>query len=189
MEWILASQSPRRKELFGEIVEKFEIVPAKGEEDARGESTPENVVKALARQKAKEVAAMPIARGKAVLGADTIVTLDGEILGKPKDEEDAVRMLTVLSGRTHEVFTGVCIVYPQTSGQSKELLAAACTKVVFKKLTMRQIKDYVATGSPMDKAGAYGIQDGGLVQRIDGSFSNVVGLPIELCKELINTLV
>ena len=177
---ILASKSPRRIEMINKWNTPFKVMPSDINEDLYP-------IDQISYQKAIKIASInPL---DTVISADTVVILDDEILGKPKDEEDAVRMLTVLSGRTHEVFTGVCIVYPQTSGQSKELLAAACTKVVFKKLTMRQIKDYVATGSPMDKAGAYGIQDGGLVQRIDGSFSNVVGWPIELCKELINTLV
>ena len=103
MEWILASASPRRKELFAEIIENFEIVPAKGEEKIVGTPTPDRLVAELARQKAEEVSSLSIATGKAVLGADTVVALDGEILGKPKDEPDAERMLSALSGRTHEV--------------------------------------------------------------------------------------
>ena len=187
MEWILASQSPRRKELFGEIVGKFEIVPAVGEEDAHGEASPERIVVALAAQKAAEVASLDRAQGKAVLGADTVVAFQGEILGKPKDEKDAVRMLKRLSGNTHEVFTGVCIVYPKKDGVTTHL-AADCTKVVFENLTDEQIKAYVKSGSPMDKAGAYGIQDGGLVASIQGSFSNVVGLPQELVREMIEEI-
>ena len=187
MEWILASASPRRKELFAELVEKFEIIPAQGEERADGTLSPEELVKALAEQKAAEVAALPQAKGKAVLGSDTVVALDGEVLGKPRDKEDAMRMLCALSGRTHEVFTGVCIIYPKGRDVSK-ITAAACTKVRFLPLTKEKIAAYVATGSPMDKAGAYGIQDGDLVEKIDGSFSNVVGLPLELCKELIGRI-
>lgn len=188
MEWILASASPRRKELLGELIERFEIIPAKGEEKLRGETAPDEVVRALAKQKASEVAGLPVARGKAVLGSDTVVALDGEILGKPKDEADAVRMLTALSGRAHEVYTGVCIVYPDRYGENKILCKADCTKVIFYPLTKSQIESYVASGSPMDKAGAYGIQDGGLVERIEGSFSNVVGLPVELCREMIKEI-
>ena len=125
------------------------------------------------------------ATAKAVLGADTAVFLDGKVLGKPKDEADAARMLAALSGRTHEVITGVCISYPQPDGTRKIYIDSDCTKVRFQTLSKAQINAYVATGSPMDKAGAYGIQDGGLVKEIEGSFSNVVGLPIELCKRLI----
>ena len=181
MEWILASASPRRKELLRQLIAKFEIIPAKGEENAQGAATPKELVCALAQQKAGEVAALPQAKGKAVLGADTVVVFQGEVLGKPVDERDAARMLTALSGNTHEVYTGVCIVLP--SGET--YTQADCTKVVFESLTAKQIQEYIQTGSPMDKAGAYGIQDGGLVQRIDGSFSNVVGLPVELCEKML----
>ena len=184
MEWILASASPRRKQFLAELVPQFEIIPARGEENG-GALSGAALVQTLATQKAQEVAALPIARGKAVLGADTVVCLAGEVLGKPKDEEDATRMLAALSGKTHEVYTGVCISYPDKDGTRKTLVAADCTKVLFETLSEEQIKAYIATGSPMDKAGAYGIQDGGLVKEITGSFSNVVGLPIELCKTLI----
>ena len=102
------------------------------------------------------------------------------MLGKPKDEEDAIRMLTALSGRKHQVYTGVCIVY-----QGEKIQNFAKTDVYFNALSQEQIISYVKTGSPMDKAGAYGIQDGNLVARIDGSFSNVVGLPVELCRRMI----
>ena len=184
MEWILASASPRRKQLFAEVVDGFEIIPAKGEEQATGTATVEELVKALAMQKAKEIATLPNAKGKAILGADTVVALDGEVLGKPTSAADAKRMLRALSGRTHEVYTGVCMLSPE----GKEVCRAACTKVRFLPLTDEAIEAYIATGSPMDKAGAYGIQDGGLVEGIEGSFSNVVGLPVELCKEMIKDL-
>jgi septum formation protein len=187
MKWILASQSPRRRELLGQIIQEFDVIPAKGEEDTRGETSPERVVVTLAAQKAAEVAALDAAQGKAVLGSDTVVAFHGEILGKPKDEQDAVRMLKLLSGNTHEVFTGVCIIYPKGDGAVTHL-AADCTKVTFERLTDEQIAAYVESGSPMDKAGAYGIQDGGLVHCIEGSFSNVVGLPIELVKEMIEEI-
>ncbi len=184
MQWILASASPRRKELLHELIDDFEIIPAKGEERAEEGLSPEALVKALARQKAREVAALPQARGKGVLGADTVVALDGIVLGKPKDEADAVRMLTALSNRTHEVFTGVCVSLPD----GRERLAAARTEVEFEKLSPEYIAEYVRGGSPMDKAGAYGIQDGGLVKGIRGSYSNVVGLPVELCREILKDI-
>ncbi len=181
MDWILASASPRRKELFGEVINKqFDIIVATGEEKAEGDLTPATLVMRLAKQKAEEVASLPQAEGKAVLGADTVVALNGEILGKPKDEEDAFRMLKALSGNTHEVYTGVCIVYTQ-NGERRINDFSVCTKVKFYPLSDKQIKAYIATGSPMDKAGAYGIQDGGLVEKIEGSFTNVVGLPVEEC--------
>ncbi|MBR2442022.1 MAG: septum formation protein Maf [Clostridia bacterium] len=187
MQWILASASPRRKELFAELVKDFEIIPAKGEEtlDPTLSYTPAQLVSALAAQKAEEVALLPCAKGKAVLGADTVVAFEGEVLGKPKDEADARRMLTLLSGRRHEVYTGVCVLYPNKDGYDKTC-EVVCTKVYFNPLTSQQITAYILSGSPMDKAGAYGIQDGGLVERIEGSFSNVVGLPIEACKEIID---
>ena len=184
MEWILASASPRRKELLGQLIEKFDVIPSQGEEKTDGTLSPEMLVKTLAEQKATEVATYSTARGKIVLGADTVVAFDGKVLGKPKDEADAFSMLSMLSGQMHEVYTGVCIVYPKNGGTEK-LVAAARTEVRFFSLTEEQIRAYIATGSPMDKAGAYGIQDGGLVERIQGSFSNVVGLPVELCAELI----
>ena len=181
MQWILASASPRRKQLLREIIAEFDIIPAKGEEEASGAVNPSDLVKTLALQKAREVAALPQAKGKAVLGADTVVALGNEVLGKPIDEKDAARMLSALSGRTHEVYTGVCIIFPD--GQT--LVDCDCTKVIFNRLRKEQIDAYVQSGSPMDKAGAYGIQDGGLVERIEGSFSNVVGLPVELCRKMI----
>ena len=187
MEWILASASPRRKQLLKEIVETFDVLPARGEESAVCKDV-ETLVKTLATQKAREVATRKEADGKAVLGADTVVALDGKVLGKPKDEADARAMLQSLSGREHEVYTGVCISYPKTTGEREELVAAACTRVLFEDLTDEQIDSYIATGSPMDKAGAYGIQDGGLVRSIAGSFSNVVGLPVELVKEMVQTI-
>ena len=184
MEWILASASPRRKELLKQLVNTFEILPAKGEESAHG-LTGAELAETLAAQKALEVASRPEAQKKAVLGADTIVCLDGEVLGKPKDEADARRMLAALSGREHKVFTGVCIVYFD-HGAQKTLVDSDCTRVRFETLSAEQIEAYVKTGSPMDKAGAYGIQDGGLVRSIDGSLSNVIGLPIELCKRMMS---
>jgi septum formation protein len=109
------------------------------------------------------------------------VAIDNEVLGKPRDEADAKRMLSALSGRVHHVYTGVCIIFPD----GKECVDCARTEVEFKNLTTEQIEAYVQSGSPMDKAGAYGIQDGGLVRCIRGSFSNVVGLPVELCRVMI----
>ena len=187
MKWILASQSPRRKELLGELIEQFDIIPAKGEEKLLEGATVCEQVQALAKAKAEEIAMQPLAENKWVLGADTVVVLGNEILGKPKDEQDAERMLTALSGNTHEVWTGVCMM--KKSGEEiTAYIASDCTKVVFETLDKAQIASYIASGSPMDKAGAYGIQDGGLVKEIKGSFSNVVGLPVELCKRMIEQI-
>ena len=185
IKWILASASPRRKELFAELVEEFEILPSTAEEVVEGTPTPMELVQKLACLKAREVSLREERVGKAVLGADTVVALDGKVFGKPKDEEDAFRMLSALSGKTHEVCTGVCMRFLKESGEWVELVDSASTKVHFASLTKEEILAYIATGSPMDKAGAYGIQDGGLVDKIEGSFSNVVGLPGELCKEML----
>ena len=182
--WILASASPRRKELLATIIDDFEIIPSQGEETTE-EQDPKSVVKALAYQKAEEVFARPIAEGKIVLGADTVVALDGNILGKPKDKAEAFAMLSALSGRTHEVYTGVCILF-SAHGKTVRLCDADCTKVEFYRLEKSFIDEYIAGGSPMDKAGAYGIQDGGIARSIEGSYSNVVGLPVELCKKMID---
>ncbi len=183
----MASASPRRKELLGELIRDFEIIPAKGEEDPDGFSTPAELVQGLARQKAEEVANAYGGKTKYVLGSDTVVALNGRVLGKPKTEAEAKDMLRALSGRTHDVYTGVCISYP--CGDKRKVLTDVCrTEVVFETLSDAFIDGYVKTGSPMDKAGAYGIQDGGLVKEIKGSYSNVVGLPLELVKEMLNKL-
>lgn len=169
------------------MIAEFDIIPAHGEEKDEG-LREAALVQALSMQKAREVAQLPQAKNKAVLGADTIVSLDGETLGKPKDERDAARMLRALSGRVHEVYTGVCISLPTPTGERKEYIDAAKTSVRFYTLTEEQIDAYIKTGSAMDKAGAYGIQDGGLVESIDGSYSNVVGLPLELIKEMLRKI-
>ena len=181
MRLILASASPRRRELLKEICPEFSVIPARGEERADFSLPPSEVVQALARHKAEEVALLPCAQGAVVLGADTVVALDGKILGKPVSEADAFRMLSALSGRTHEVFTGVAL-----AADGKVRTEYARTEVTFRPLSEQFIRDYIATGSPMDKAGAYGIQDGGLAEKITGSYTNVVGLPVELCHRILN---
>lgn len=180
MRLVLASASPRRRELLKEICPEFDVIPARGEERADFSRSPGEIVSALAARKAEEIAALPVAYGAAVLGADTIVYFRGEVLGKPKDAADAGRMLSLLSGRTHEVFTGVAL----CMGGGTHT-AFARTEVTFLPLKKDFIRAYVASGSPMDKAGAYGIQDGGLAEKISGSYSNVVGLPLELCGAML----
>ena len=184
MKVVLASASPRRKEIFAKICPAFEIIPAVGEEKAVGE--PKELVKQLAYQKAREVADR-FSEDVLVLGSDTVVALGDRVLGKPRTKEEAKEMLSALSGRTHEVFTGVCFIRV-LSGKEEVVVSAVSTEVEFETLSKEQIEAYVATGSPMDKAGAYGIQDGGLVKEIRGSFTNVVGLPEELCRQLFETL-
>lgn len=173
---ILASQSPRRIELMREAGFDVRVIPADIDETPLPNETPFDLVERLARAKAQTVATQHGNTDETVLAADTIVTLDGALLGKPVDEADAKRMLRRLSGRTHQVATGVCIVH-----EAKTRSFVDVTDVTFFELTDTQIDTYVASGEPRDKAGAYGIQGVGgrmLVERIDGDFYNVVGLPI-----------
>lgn len=187
---ILASASPRRKELLEQIGLEFEVCPAKGEEIITS-TVPEEVVQELSRQKAEEVAAMVSSYKEKheelmtpqeliVIGADTVVAMDNQILGKPKDEEDAVRMLTMLSGNTHSVYTGVTIVVVDEKNRAGEFSFFEKTDVTMCPMTQEEIRWYVGTGEPMDKAGAYGIQGkcAIFVKEIKGDYNNVVGLPV-----------
>lgn len=210
---ILASASPRRKELLEQIGISFEICPAKGEERIT-KSVPHEVVEELASQKAIEVASMVRTYEEThqelvtpsdlmVIGADTIVSCGGQILGKPKDERDACRMLKLLSGGTHQVYTGVSIVLLDASGKAGQVTFHEKTDVTMRAMSEEEIRRYVATGEPMDKArgikgyslekpimerfpwqdkaGGYGIQDPfGMryIKKIDGDYYNVVGLPV-----------
>lgn len=171
---ILASQSPRRRELLSLITDKFSIIPAKGEEIIGENVSPSEAVKMLARQKAVEIYSKY--KDETIIAADTVVAIDGEILGKPHSAENAAEMLRKLSGRRHSVFTGVCVIHHD--GETD--IFAEETQVEFYPLTEREIADYVATGEPMDKAGAYGIQGRGalLVKGISGDYYNVMGLPV-----------
>lgn len=176
MNWILASGSPRRRELLEMLgVPDLTIRPAAGPERATPGAGPEQTVRELSLHKAQEVA-QTCAPEDIIIAADTIVYLDGAILGKPRDHDDAVRMLTALSGREHIVYTGVAVL---RGGELRQ--AAERTAVRFRTLTPAEIERYIATGEPMDKAGAYGVQSLGalLVERIDGDFYNVMGLPVE----------
>lgn len=170
---ILASASPRRKELMELAGYDFEVICADIVEAVPEEAMPQEVVMSLALQKAQAVAAEH--KEAVVIGSDTVVALDGKILGKPHSEQEACEMLRSLSGRTHKVFTGVAIV---CGGKVKNFFDE--TDVEFYSLGDDEIKKYVATGEPTDKAGAYGIQGKGsvLVKRINGDFFSVMGLPI-----------
>ena len=175
MRIILASQSPRRRELLERMgITEFEIRPAAGEERAELGLTPAGLVEALSRQKAAEVVA-GAAEDDLVIAADTVVAVDGDILGKPRTQQQAREMLARLSGRAHQVYTGVTL-----RRGDREETAHECTQVHFRPLTPEEIAAYVATGEPMDKAGAYGIQGLGslLVEGISGDFYNVMGLPV-----------
>ena len=173
---VLASASPRRSELLSQVGIEFEVIPSNiPEEPLDGETPSEHVIR-LAFQKASEVLRR-VGDGKWVIGSDTVVIIDDEILGKPEDRADARRMLKKLSGREHRVITGYSII---NSSSLSEVKKAVETVVKFKRLTDDEIKGYVDSGEPMDKAGAYAIQGLGsfMVEGIVGSYSNVVGLPV-----------
>ncbi len=186
MELILASNSPRRKQLLTEYGFKFTVIPSEYEEVLTS-TTPELTVKAFALGKANDVyqgLKAELKKNVAVLGADTVVAIDGEILGKPTCVEHARQMLKRLSGREHFVYTGYCMI-------TGDVVLTECERssVYFNQLSDELINSYVATGKPMDKAGAYGIQDDfGLVKGYDGSFNNIVGLPVEKFKDKLAEL-
>jgi septum formation protein len=186
---ILASASPRRRELLAQAGYTFEVQPAHVNEDLRPDEDPIAYVVRLAREKAQSVFAEISSTGPAsppavVLGADTTVTLDSHILAKPEDAADAARMLGLLSGRTHRVITGVAL----ASAKGIEV-AAEVTGVQFLTLSDDEIAAYVATGEPMDKAGAYGIQGFAAkwIPRIEGCYFNVVGLPLALVNTMLES--
>jgi len=172
---VLASASPRRADLLRTIGCRFEVVPSHADETTPPDWSPEETVSALAEKKADEIAARFPER--TVVGADTIVVLDGQILGKPVDRADAHRTLTQLSGHTHQVLTAVCLIRKAT-GRREQILSA--TRVVFRQLSDREIQTYLDTDEPYDKAGAYGIQGQAcvFVDSIEGCFYNVVGFPL-----------
>lgn len=187
---ILASGSPRRRELLEQIGLEFEICPAKGEE-IRTTDIPHEAVQELAKQKAEEVAAGILRYNEShpelttpqdiiVIGADTVVAYGNEILGKPRDPADARRMLSMLSGNTHSVYTGVALVLIDKSGRTGEHVFYEKTEVTMHAMTDMEIERYIATGEPMDKAGSYGIQGkcALYVEKIHGDYNNVVGFPL-----------
>jgi septum formation protein len=173
---ILASTSPRRAELLRQLQPDFKIVPSDAEEIADGHLSPQELCRLNAHRKARAVAKKN--PNALVLGADTLVFLGTEILGKPRDLDEARRMLARLQGRTHQVVTGVSLIHLRGR---RERLFAVSTDVTFRPLDERQIGDYLSKINPLDKAGAYAIQEHGdlIVSEISGSFSNVVGLPVE----------
>ena len=172
---ILASASPRRKELLSQAGLHFQVIPAEADETVRDGETPEIHVRRLARSKAEKVA--QFFADRLILAADTVVVLDHEIMGKPEDREDAIRMLTRLSGRVHRVITAYCLYRPD---QGKMVEDQTSTLVEFRDLSPSEITQYIQSGEPMDKAGAYAIQGvgGSLTRRIEGSYTNVIGLPL-----------
>jgi septum formation protein len=177
---VLASASPRRQELLRNAGISFTVQPADVDETPLPGELPRACAERLAREKALAVwRTRPKDR---VLGADTIVVVDETILGKPADAADAARMLRMLSGRVHRVITGVCVVEAVAGGQWASEAASETTLVTMIGLSEEEIRDYIATGEPMDKAGAYAIQGmaSRWIPRIEGDYSNVVGLPVAL---------
>ena len=175
MSIILASQSPRRRQVLGQIgLDHFIVRPARGEEIMDPALSPAQLVEELSRQKAREVAGASDP-GDLVIAADTVVAIDGRVLGKPHDREEACAMLSALSGREHTVYTGVTV-----CRDDRMLTQHEATQVRFRPLSPREIRAYVDSGEPMDKAGAYGVQELGalLVEGIRGDYFNVVGLPL-----------
>lgn len=205
---ILASASPRRRELLSQIGLEFTVMPSEVEEDPKS-TLPQDVVIELSKEKARDVW-MKITEGdmgvmysdagdgtagygkseedsqinsrddSLVISADTVVAVEGEILGKPKDGEDAVRMLGLLSGKEHQVYTGVTMIWADREGKQEEYSFYVCTGVVMYRMNRAEIMEYVCSGEPMDKAGAYAVQGraAAYIKSIRGEYSNVVGLPV-----------
>lgn len=180
---ILGSASPRRRELLTQIGAEFEV-RVSDKEEVYHSTAPEEIVKELALMKAENVASElsdeESLADTVVIGADTVVVLDERILGKPKDEEDAAQMLRKLQGRSHEVYTGVAVLAYNSAGHRQTVNHAVETKVFVNEMTEEEIRAYIATGEPMDKAGGYGIQGrfAPFIDRIEGDYYNVVGLPV-----------
>lgn len=182
---VLASASPRRRELLSQIVDSFEVVVADVNEEALVDADPVATARKTARAKGEAVARL---RSDAlIIAGDTVVAVDDEQLAKPVDEADAFRMLRLLSGRTHRVITGVCVVHPSSGITVFEVQ----TQVTFKELTAAEIREYIATGEPIDKAGAYGAQGEAAehLESVEGSLTNVIGLPVDELREHLGNLI
>lgn len=180
---ILASASPRRHELLREMGVPYEVLVTDTDETAIGK--PVERVRILAERKARAAAAQ--LREGIVIGADTLVALDERSLGKPEDEEDAKFMIMSLSGRTHQVYTGVCL---YDVAEKKVLVGADCSDVTFRRLSRQDVNDYMASGEWEGKAGSYAIQGKGsaLVEKYEGSLSNIIGLPVEMLGEMLEKM-
>ncbi|MDL2258208.1 Maf family protein [Eubacteriales bacterium OttesenSCG-928-K08] len=181
MRLILASQSPRRREVLKLMGLDFEVIVSNVEENAPENLSPEKLVCALALQKAQAVYLMH--PEDCVIGADTIVFIDEKVIGKPADDMDAKRILNLLQGRTHEVYTGLAVL--SSTGRDVQ---AERTKVVFAPMSQEEIDWYVSTGEPGDKAGAYGVQGLGslFVEKVEGNYFNVIGMPVPLLYKMLN---
>jgi septum formation protein len=188
---VLASASPRRQELLRNAGISFSVHPTNIPEVPRPGESPRDCAERLAREKA--LAAYHQQPDRLVLGADTMVVVDGEILGKPRDDADAMRMLRLLSGRTHQVTTGVCLIGPRLRTENQQLgtgfedTRSETTLVTMTNLSHEDIRSYIASGEPMDKAGGYAIQGiaSRWIPRIEGDYFNVVGLPVSLVCQML----
>lgn len=194
---ILASASPRRRELLAQIGFRFTVMPSDAEENPVS-TLPQDIVIELSKQKARDiweklikndnegnaddisVSTGDICADSLVISADTVVAIEGEILGKPKDAEDAARMLGLLSGKEHQVYTGVTMLWINEEGKKEEYSFYVCTGVLMYRMSRAEIMEYVHSGEPMDKAGAYGVQGraAAFIKSVRGEYSNVVGLPV-----------
>lgn len=187
MKFILASASARRQELLKRIVDNFHVIVSDfDEENVNFRGDINKYVEEIALGKAKAVL-KDATDDDIIISADTVVSFNGNILGKPKDEEDAFKMLRMLSKNTHEVYSGVCII----NNKTKEILCESFkTEVTFSEISDDQINEYIKSGSPFDKAGAYGIQDNGgvFVEGIKGCYYNVVGLPLNATDKMIKRI-
>ncbi len=177
---VLASKSPRRIQLLKELGLEFQIIPADVDEKSVKAKTPVKLVKKLSELKAQTVKENCACQKACIISADTIVVFKGRIFGKPIDENNAFEMLKFLNGRTHKVLTGVTVI-----NACKHITFAVTSKVKFKRMTDAEIKSYISVCKPLDKAGAYGIQDKQIVESYNGSYTNIVGLPIEKLSKVL----
>ena len=184
-EIILASTSPRRKEILSMFLDRFTILATQTDETVPDGLSPEQVVLLLAERKARAAAALTTTDSAAVIGADTVVALQGEILGKPADRAQAARMLRKLSGQAHSVYSGVCVLW-----EGRAYTGFEQTRVFMRSITEQDLAAYIATGDCDDKAGAYAIQGraGLFIERIEGPYHNVVGLPLYTLGQIFNRL-
>lgn len=188
MKIILASKSPRRKELLHTLFDYFECIPSQKEEKVKKKLNYKKMAEVLSEQKAEDIFSQTEG-DRVVIGSDTMVVLKNKVYGKPKDEKNAFDMLKSLSGKTHIVVTGLCVI-KQKDDKKQKICSNVVSKVTFKKLSDEEINEYIKSGEPMDKAGAYGCQ--GLckkfIKKLNGDFFAVMGLPVnkiyEICKEL-----
>ncbi|GKU23385.1 Maf-like protein [Clostridium folliculivorans] len=188
MNFILASASDRRKELLSRLVKEYEVIPSSFDEDSvKFAGDVGNYVKELSLGKAEYIR-NDIKKPSIIIAADTVVSLEDKVLGKPKDKGDAFKMLQSLSGKTHQVYSGITVINTENN---KLISDYVCTDVTFSELSKEEIDEYINTGEPMDKAGSYGIQGFGgvFVEKIDGCYYSVVGLPLNKLKNILIDIV